>query len=63
MSMVGTMAKLAVGAMLAKGVGNVMRGGGIGGGSGGGLGGLLAVSAVTSKTNKVAHWAEILVVV
>lgn len=41
MSMVGTMAKLAVGAMLAKGVGNVMRGGGIGGGSGGGLGGLL----------------------
>jgi len=43
MSMVGTLAKLAVGAMVAKGVGSVVRNGGIGGGGGGagGLGGLL----------------------
>lgn len=39
MSMVGTLAKLAVGAMVAKGVGSVVRNGG--GGSAGGLGGLL----------------------
>jgi len=38
MSLVGTLAKLAVGAMVAKGVGSVVRGGGSGGG---GLGGLL----------------------
>ena len=51
MSLVGTLAKVAVGAMVAKGVGGMMRGGGAGGGglggllggggAGGGLGGLL----------------------
>ena len=41
MSMVGTLAKLAVGAMVAKGVGNMVRGGGSGGGLGGLLGGAL----------------------
>ena len=40
MSLVGTLAKVAVGAMVAKGVGGMLKGGGAGG-SGGGLGGLL----------------------
>ena len=39
MSLVGTLAKVAVGAMVAKGVGGMMRGGGAGGGLGGLLGG------------------------
>ena len=42
MSLVGTLAKVAVGAMVAKGVGGMMRGGG--GGGGGGLGGLLGAA-------------------
>lgn len=40
MSLVGTLAKVAVGAMVAKGVSGAMRGGGAGGGLGGLLGGL-----------------------
>ena len=42
MSLVGTLAKVAVGAMVAKGVGGMMRGGS--GGGGGGLGGLLGAA-------------------
>lgn len=41
MSLVGTLAKVAVGAMVAKGVSGAMRGGGAGGGLGGLLGGVL----------------------
>lgn len=41
MSLVGTLAKVAVGAMVAKGVSGAMRGGGAGGGLGGLLGGAL----------------------
>ncbi len=40
MSLVGTLAKVAMGAMVAKGVSGAMRGGGAGGGLGGLLGGL-----------------------
>lgn len=40
MSLVGTLAKVAVGAMVAKGVSGALRGGGAGGGLGGLLGGL-----------------------
>ena len=40
MSLVSTLAKVAVGAMVAKGVSGAMRGGGGGGGLGGLLGGL-----------------------
>ena len=41
MSLVGTLAKVAVGAMVAKGVGGMLKGGGAGGGLGGLLGGAL----------------------
>jgi uncharacterized membrane protein YebE (DUF533 family) len=41
MSLVGTLAKVAVGAMIAKGVSGAMKGGGAGGGLGGLLGGAL----------------------
>ena len=42
MSLVGTLAKVAVGAMIAKGVSGAMQGGGAGGGLGGLLGGALS---------------------
>ncbi len=45
MSLMGTLAKVAVGAMVAKGVSGAMRGGGAGGGLGGLLGGALGGNA------------------
>lgn len=50
MSLVGTLAKVAVGAMVAKGVSGAMRGGGAGGGLGGLLGGLTGGAGGTGGT-------------
>ncbi len=53
MSLIGTLGKIAMGVIVAKGVGKMIKGAGGGGGSGGGLGGLLG--GLTGGGSKSSH--------
>ena len=56
MSLMGTLGKVAMGVIVAKGVGKMLGAGGGAGGSGGGLGGLLGSLTGGNKTSIKQHW-------